>query len=91
MMPQPAPGGCASCGNASHPTPALAPSPAGGNCASCGTGAPNDSFYNPIAPSPGSTPDAPPSEGVPGQNNDNGKAAGQGESIQKINWVPRQL
>lgn len=89
MMPQAAPGGCASCGTGTHPTPATPPS--GGNCASCGTGTPNDSFYSPIAPNPGSpAPDAPPSEGIPGQNND-GKAAGQGESIQKINWVPRQL
>ena len=88
MMPHAAPGGCASCGTGSQPT--LATPPSGGNCASCGTGTPND-FYSPISPSPGSpTPDAPPAEGVPGQNND-GKAAGHGESIQKINWVPRQF
>lgn len=91
--PQPATSGCASCGG-NHVMPSTAPSvpSVGGGCASCGTGAANDSFYNPMGPiQPAPAPPAenapPPAESVPGNNN----AAGSGEPIQKIHWVPRQL
>ena len=93
-VPQPAPGGCASCGG-NHATPSTAQSapPVGSGCASCGAGATTDSFYNPMGPNHPAP--APPAEGaptpaieaVPGDN----KAAGSGDSIQKIHWVPRQL
>ena len=87
--PQPAPGGCANCAAGAHPTPAAPP--VRGGCGSCGAGATNESFYSPmnIPPTP-----APPAEGIPGQNLESSpgdKAAGQGESTQKINWVPRQF
>lgn len=92
-VPQPAPGGCASCGG-NHSIPSTAPSvpPAGGGCASCGAGAATESFYNPMGPNHQNPAPAPPAEtaptpeAVPGNN-----AAGSGEQIQKIHWVPRQL
>ena len=93
--PQPASGGCASCGG-NHAMPSTVPSApsVGGGCASCGAAAGNDSFYNPMGPNHHGPAPAPPAEGaptptieaVPGNN-----AAGSGESIQKIHWVPRQL
>ena len=94
-VPQPAPGGCAGCGG-NHSTPSTVPSapPVGGGCASCGTGVTTDSFYNPMGPNhqnpapapPAETAPAPTPEAAPGNN-----AAGSGDQIQKIHWVPRQL
>ena len=92
VPPQPAAGGCASCAAGAHSMPA-APS-SGGGCASCGAGATLEPFYTPmntnqLPPNP-----APPAEGIPGQNNESSpgdKATSQGESIQRINWVPRQF
>ena len=95
QVPQPAPGGCASCGgNHATPTPVPSVPPTSGGCASCGAGASTDSFYNPMGPGHHAPAPAPPAEGnsspmpeaVPGSN-----AAGSGDQIQKINWVPRQL
>lgn len=93
QAPQPAAGGCASCGG-NHPTPTPSVPPTSGGCASCGASATNDSFYNPMGPGHHSPAPAPPAEGnpapmpeaVPGNN-----AAGSGDPIQKIHWVPRQL
>ncbi len=98
VVPQPQPptgGGCASCGG-NHSAPVPAAPPAGGGCASCGAAAANESFYNPMGPHHHPAP-APPAEGgvpnpsiesVPG--GDKGPTSG-GETIQKIQWVPRQL
>ena len=85
-------GGCASCGGGipSQVTPSI---PSSGGCASCGAAAGHESFYSPMTPNHGSPAPAPPAEGIPGQNESSpgDKASTQGESIQKINWVPRQL
>ena len=90
IEPQHAPGGCASCGGA--PPTSMTPTPvSSGGCASCGAGAANESFFGPSHQGPAP---APPAEGIPGQNIESSpgdKAANQGESIQKIHWVPRQL
>lgn len=94
VSPIPSEGGCASCGG-NHPSPVSSVPPTSGGCASCGAGATNDSFYNPMGPGHHGPAPAPPAEGttpapmpeaVPGSN-----AAGSGEPIQKIHWVPRQL
>lgn len=91
IEPQPASSGCSSCGGAATSTP-LSPIPStSGGCASCGASSGSDSFFSPHHQSPAP---APPAEAIPGQNNDSSpgdKAATQGEPIQKIHWVPRQL
>jgi hypothetical protein len=64
-----------------------------GGCASCGGNAGHESFYSPMSPNNGPAP-APPAEGVPGQSESSpgdNTTINHGESIQKINWVPRQL
>ena len=85
-------GGCASCGGGA-PTQMPSSLPSSGGCASCGANAGNESFYSPMTPNHGSPTPAPPAEGIPGQNDNSpgDKAVNQGETIQKINWVPRQL
>ncbi len=90
-----APGGCASCGSSIQNVPKT-PSYGGGSggCAGCAAGATSDSFYNPIESQHLSPSPAPPAESIPGAPNETpfgDKSPSQGESIQKINWVPRQL
>ena len=83
--------GCSSCGGG-VPQQMSSPIPSSGGCASCGGNAGHESFYSPMSPNNGPAP-APPAESLPGHNESSpgDKAVNQGESIQKINWVPRQL
>ncbi len=85
-------GGCTSCGGG-VPQQMTSPIPSSGGCASCGGNAGHESFYSPMSsPNNGPAP-APPAEAIPGHNESSpgDKAVNQSESIQKINWVPRQL
>ena len=85
-------GGCASCGGGAPPQlPQTIPS--SGGCASCGGSGGNEAFYSPLSPNHSGPAPAPPAEGIPGHNESSpgDKAVNQGETIQKINWVPRQL
>jgi hypothetical protein len=92
-----APGGCASCGSGMQSAPKIPPIASGnGGCASCAAGATSGSLYNPIEsqhlmPTPAPTPPAESIPGVPNETPFGDKPTSQGESIQKINWVPRQL
>lgn len=85
--------GCSTCGGG-VPQQMTSPIPSSGGCASCGGNAGHESFYSPMSsPNNGPAP-APPAEAIPGHNNESSpgdKAVNQGDSIQKINWVPRQL
>ncbi|MCX7423352.1 MAG: hypothetical protein NT013_27985 [Planctomycetia bacterium] len=85
--------GCSSCGGG-VPQQMTSPIPSSGGCASCGGNAGHESFYSPMSsPNNNGPAPAPPAEAIPGHNENSpgDKAVNQGESIQKINWVPRQL
>ncbi len=92
---QSAPGGCTSCGSSVQNAPKTPPYGGGnGGCTSCAAGTTQDAFYSPIDShhlSPAPAPPAESNSGAPNETPSGDKSASQVESIQKINWVPRQL